>query len=327
MTAQRVELYVGVDAGGTGTRAALATATGELLAIGQGGPSDHLGGAAGRRRLERALAQAITPLLPHIGSAPCAVHAGVRGLSIPGRSEATRNALARLLPTARAIDISTDAAIAQWGGLGGGEGVAVLSGTGSVALARGNDGRAARAGGYGYLVGDEGSGFWLGREAIAASLRALDGRGPPTQLADLIRDHTRQSSLPAVVGWVYERGAHVPRIAHLAPLVSRAAEAGDEVAQGILARAGLALAELAAYAARGVWTTNIPPILRVARCGGVWSAGAYLMTPFDTALASLLPTGRADLPLLPPVGGALLLAMGRRDQLDALVPAFAHTRR
>src|SRR6185369_9424761 len=105
-------LYVGLDVGGSGTRSALATANGQLLAIGFGGPSGHRGGAAGHRILQRALARAVAPIEAHVGEQPCTVHIGLRGLSIPGRRETALTELTTRLPGAQ-VRISNDALIAQ----------------------------------------------------------------------------------------------------------------------------------------------------------------------------------------------------------------------
>jgi N-acetylglucosamine kinase-like BadF-type ATPase len=185
------------------------------------------------------------------------------------------------------VIVSNDAVIAQWGGLGGQPGVAVLAGTGSIALARGADGREARSGGYGYLVSDEVSGYWLGREAIAACLKALDGRAPPTALADSLIAATKRASVADLVGWLYSGQSQVRRSAPLAPLVARAADAGDAVAIDILERAARALAELVLAATRQVWGDAPPHPLPVARCGGVWAAGPRLVEPFDRAVQSM----------------------------------------
>jgi N-acetylglucosamine kinase-like BadF-type ATPase len=308
-------LYVGLDVGGSGTRAALATVDGRVLAVGFGGPSGHRGGAAGHRVLQRALAGALAPIQAHVGAQACVVHVGLRGLSIPGRRETALAELAARLPGAR-VTVSNDALVAQWGGLGGHEGVAVLAGTGSIALARSADGRQARGGGYGHLVSDEGGGFWLGRAAVAACLRALDGRAPPTTLSESVPRLTGQQSLAGVVGWLYSGRDPVRRLARLAPEVGRAAAAGDAVAIEILRRGARALAELAAAAVRGVWADTPPSPLLVARCGGVWAAGQPLVKTFDEGLRQELPTAQSIAPRLPPTGGAILLAMGA-DNLPA----------
>lgn len=307
-------LYVGIDAGGSGTRAAVAEADGRLLATGEGGASDHLGGAAGRRRLAGALAAALAPIAACVGgrgvAGACVVQLGLRGLSVPGRQAAARQAIAEALPTAR-VEVVNDAVVALWGALGGGAGVAVLAGTGSIALARAADGHQARAGGYGYLVGDEGSGFWIGREAVAACLRAADGRGPSTQLVDRLCAATRRTTAAELVAWLYAGRERVLKLARLAPLVAATAAEGDAVARGILDRAGTELAELAAAAAAEL-RAGLPTPLPVACCGGVWAAGDRLRRPFATRLAELLPTAHVVQPCLPPVGGAVLMAIGSR---------------
>ncbi len=302
--------FVGLDLGGSGTRAALADADGHVLATGRGGSSGTVGGAAGRRYLMRALDAALAPIAPLIGSQPCVIHAGLRGLSLPGRRESLSIELSARFPSAQ-VRISNDALIGLWGGLAGQEGTAVLAGTGSIALARSADGREGRAGGWGYLLGDEGSGYWLGHEAVSAYLRMLEGRASPSALTKLVSTALgRQAhSVPQVIGWLHADESQVSRLANLAPLVSQAAEAEDPLALEILSRAAEALADLATSAARQVWGKATPRGLAIACCGGVWSAGPRLSTPFELALAERLPGAIAGPPLLPPVAGALLLAM------------------
>jgi N-acetylglucosamine kinase-like BadF-type ATPase len=288
--------------------------------VGFGGPSGHRGGAAGHRILQRALAHALAPLEPVVGAQMCTVHIGLRGLSIPGRRETALAELTARLPRAQ-VRISNDAVIAQWGGLAGAEGVAVLAGTGSIALARSRDGREARGGGYGHLVSDEGGGYWLGRSAVTACLRAHDGLAPATTLSALVPHAAGQQSLAEVVGWLYSGRDPVRRLARLAPLVAHAADNGDSVALDILRQAARALAELAAAAAHGVWADAPPMPLLVARCGGVWAAGHALIEPFEHALHAQLPAAQPIAPRLPPIGGAILLAMASDGIVASDVPA------
>src|SRR5207237_10017789 len=117
----------------------------------------------------------LASIAPRVGAERCSVFAGTRGLSIPGRRESLMLELSTRFAGAE-VRVSNDALIALWGALAGRQGVAVLAGTGSIALARSEDGREGRAGGWGYLLGDEGSGYWLGREAIAAYLHVLEAR-------------------------------------------------------------------------------------------------------------------------------------------------------
>jgi N-acetylglucosamine kinase-like BadF-type ATPase len=300
--------FVGIDLGGSGTRAALAGASGEIVAFGRG-PTGLLGGAAkANRQMARALDKALAPIAARVEGASCTVFAGTRGLSIPGRRERLELELTTRFPGAQ-VHVSNDAHIGLWGGLGGEPGVAVIAGAGSIALARNADGAEGRAGGWGYLLGDEGSGYWIGREALLHYLRCLEGRQPPGRLANLVATATTRSGLLDVLAWFYGGHDQVERLAALAPLVSEAARAGDAEAAAIVERAGHALADLAAAAAHQVWGAALPQDLRVVGGGGVWAAGAALAVAFDARLALVAPGAQRKPPRLPPVGGALLLAM------------------
>ena len=301
-------LYVGIDAGGSGTRAALARADGEVLGVGLGGPSNHLSGEAGRRRLYSAFAAALEPLLPLVGNNECVVHAGVTGISIPGKRDVVVESISTLLPRSL-VHVTHDASAAVVGALAGGEGVGVLAGTGAIALARAADGREARAGGYGYLLGDEGAAFGIARQALAEVMRAVDGRGPSTRLAEMLGRHLGVDDLRRLPGWLYSARDPVERLAPLAPLVASAAQQGDRVALTIFEQAGEALADIGAAAARLLWPTSMPDGPRVAICGGVWSAGAVLRDPFERALRRQLPNSRMTLPAMSATAGALLLSM------------------
>lgn len=300
------ELFVGIDLGGSGTRAALADARGAVLAIGRG-PSGLVGGTGGGRQLTRALNAALAPITARVGPSPVEVFAGTRGLSIAGRRERLELELNSRFPQAT-IQVSNDAHIGLWGALAGQPGVAVIAGAGSIALARTQDGREGRAGGWGYLLGDEGSGYWIGREALGAYLRTLERCTTVSTLAGLVQKTTRASTVVDTLGWLYRGSDQVARLAALAPLVSQAAHGGDRDAIQILESAGAALAELASTAVRQVFAS--PEAIEVVTIGGVWSAGPSLHKAFNAALSNLLPQARRVKPRLPPVGGSLLLAMG-----------------
>jgi N-acetylglucosamine kinase-like BadF-type ATPase len=273
---------LGVDVGGSGVRAAAASADGRVLGV-----IEALG-----------LEQAIGPLIASVGPARWMVYVGLAGISRRGRRARILRSLEKLVPAA-GVQVTSDAEVALWGALPDGEGIAVVAGTGSIALARAYDGRQARAGGHGYLLGDEGSAFWLGREAVRAALAAAEGRGPPTCLADLAA----------------RRPVNPNELARLAPQVSQAAADGDAVARHILAQAGAALSQLTVAAARGVWPDGPPEPVKVATCGGGWQAGHVLLDPFRAALLHDLPVAQVVQPQLPPVGGALLLACRRASPL------------
>lgn len=255
-------LVIGVDAGGTRVRARLAEARGgAVLGEGTGGPGNAM--SVERDALTRHLTAALTGAVPPgLGGTVTAVVGGFAGWV--DRRRTRQGALARpALPcrgARRGGGCTRGAGRVRRRGrrlrLGPGvpaDGLVVIAGTGAVA-ARVADRRSVRsADGDGWLLGDAGSGFWLGREALVAVLRALDGRGPRTALAEPLLAHClgRRGELPeswagrrslreALIGHAFTE--HPVRLAALSPFVVAAEEAGDEVARGLLDRAADELA-------------------------------------------------------------------------------------
>jgi N-acetylglucosamine kinase-like BadF-type ATPase len=134
--------------------------------------------------------------------------------------------------------------------------------------------------------------------------------------------------VPDVIAWVTGGDGQVMRLASLARLVAQAADAGDPLAADILCQGAQALADITAAAVRQVWPAGPPAPLHVACCGGVWAAGARVADAYATALGAILPASRPTPPLLPSVGGAVLLAMGGVTKplaprvLDRIIRAF-----
>jgi N-acetylglucosamine kinase-like BadF-type ATPase len=146
-------------------------------------------------------------------------------------------------------------------------GVALISGTGSVAFARGEDGRMVRCGGWGYLLGDEGSGFAIGRAALQDALHALESLSALQPLADATRKAMGANSVTELTKTIYEDPDPRGAIASVAPIVIAAADEGDAFAQSILDKAADELAKIVARAARIVVSTDRPFSLAVS--GGV----------------------------------------------------------
>ncbi|RKY60669.1 MAG: hypothetical protein DRP95_04015, partial [Candidatus Latescibacterota bacterium] len=163
----------------------------------------------------------------------------------------------------------------------------------------------------GYLLGDEGGGYWIGKEAIAAALRAWDGRGPKTSLEEQLRNHLGLSRLDQIVRWVYCGEARPDRIAGLARLVFAAADAGDGIALEILHRAGRHLGELALAVARRL---GMGKGIKVALVGGMFGRRDRLLPPMEEVLKDLSPAF-SD-PVLPPCLGAALLGLRRTGEVS-----------
>lgn len=292
-----------VDAGGTRTRFELRDATGAVLAametatlhpaqVGVGAMAE--GVAEGVRRICDA---ADLPLGDTV------VSIGLAGFG-PGREKPIHEALGRTLSDAAALLLASDAESARLGALGGADGVLVVAGTGSIAVGS-FDGRPVRVGGWGWPVGDEGSGSWVGREAVGTVLRQHDGRDPESPLlSDAVCRALGAGSPEDIVSMLARTQDQRRLLARAAPAVVESAAAGDQAAQGLLDRAAAELARLAEVAAAG------HPGAPVSWTGGLLSAGDILLGPFTRALApELVPTPPAGTPL----DGAFLAAARALD--------------
>ena len=229
---------IGIDAGGTRTTCLLADAsTGAVLAEARGpGANLQSHGAEAVRAVLDGLISRVLAGAPD----PAVICLGMAGVDRPVDVTAVRDLMAHRLPGARCVVVS-DALIALEAGLPGEAGVVIIAGTGSIAYGRNRDARAARAGGWGYVLGDEGSGYWLGRHALRAVVRASDGRGPETALTTRVLEHygaTRAQDLIRQIAG----SANPSAIAELARVVAIAAEAGDPVAHLLVKSAAQELA-------------------------------------------------------------------------------------
>ena len=138
------------------------------------------------------------------------------------------------------------------GALGAPCGMVLIAGTGSICFGRDAAGKTARSGGYGHKIDDEGSGYALGRDALAAVVRAQDGRGPRTLLTDLVFAQLKVVDVGGLVQFTYDPQTDKKQIAALAPLVARAYEAGDEAAKAVVEKACRELALLVDPVARAL---------------------------------------------------------------------------
>ncbi|MFF2950228.1 BadF/BadG/BcrA/BcrD ATPase family protein [Kitasatospora sp. NPDC057965] len=307
----------GVDVGGSGIRLALAPArwpdglagarTAELAA-----PARVSAAAGGQDA--RALLDHLLPALRGLaGGLPDgawigAVAVGATGMALLGRDLAARlpGPLARVTG-ARQLVLAGDAITAHVGALGADAGVTVAGGTGLVAIGFHPGSGWRRADGWGQLLGDCGSGGWLGRAGLEAALRAYDGRpgGSAPLLAAAERRYGPVTDLPAALQPRPDRAA---LLAAFAPDVAAAAEQGCPVAAGLLRRAG---EEIAATATAAAASAGLPaPDL--ALTGGLFRLTALHRATLD-ALAARLPAARLRTPDGPPLLGALRLAVTAPD--------------
>lgn len=313
-------LLLGIDGGATTTRALIGTDAGGILAIGTGGPSNHLYGDAAKRRLRGALQQSISDAVRQCGlkepSVGCA-WLGMTGLREGSQFPALIEATVRGILDIADVHVSGDMETAHAGATALKPGILVYSGTGSNAFGVDAHGGTARCGGWGYLIDDEGGGYQVGRAALKAVYRASDGRAPATALTDTVLAHFGASTLKELTEVIYkDDGLDRPSIAALSRLVSVAAERGDDVSRDILATAGNELAQLAATVAAKLGRLPEPPVIYAA--GGVFRAGPPLRSEFARMVAERVPGATILPPRFPPIVGAYLLALNAaRIPVDA----------
>jgi glucosamine kinase len=292
---------LGIDAGGTRTVCALADETGAILAEVKGAGANLQ--SAGELEVEKVLHDLIAKTLE--GSpAPAAICLGMAGVDRAHDAEVIRGILRRIGHRAEII-IVNDALIALEAGVPGKAGTVVIAGTGSIAYGRDGQGRGARAGGWGYVLGDEGSGYWLGRLALRAVVRAADGRGGATALTDRVLAHFGVTRPRDLVREIYEGGPRPSSIAALARVVGAAAEDGDGLAQHLVSVGAQELASAVVSVAQRLGTESRPIVMS----GGTLLGLERLRRLLTEELAARLPTA----PVLPlsiqPAHGAVHLAL------------------
>jgi N-acetylglucosamine kinase-like BadF-type ATPase len=291
-----------VDGGGTATRAVIVSLDGIVASGGRAGPSNPITVGA-----ERALAS-ITKAVDEAADA-AGVHrflASRLGVAGTDRSRLRQELLACLPVSYGDTAITSDAATALAGATGLRPGVVVIAGTGSIAYGENEAGEHARAGGWGWRLGDEGSGYTIGVNAIMAALSAHDGRGPATSLKEKILGRLGLGSMEEIVDWIYSPGREPRDVAYLVPVVREAEAEGDEAARLVMAGAGAELGLVAGAVIRGLGLTGEFP---VSLNGGVFKQPSVYIMAFEEAVRREAPDCALIRPKMPPVLGAALLAL------------------
>jgi N-acetylmuramic acid 6-phosphate etherase len=263
---------LGIDGGGTGTVALLASHDGTILGRGEAGPSNQR--AVGVERALANLDRAINEAFLNARVSRCRVGCACLGLAGAGRpnDRAAIEAWGARVGLARSVRVIEDAALL----LGTGWGIAVVAGTGSMAYARAADGRTSRAGGWGYLLGDEGSGYAIALAALQAVVRSADGRSPATSLTARFLDSLRLARPQELIAFAAEQDRAA--IAALAPIVL---DTVDPTAAMIVREAASELAIAVEAAARALDFSEPFPL---ALAGGLLVASATYREQFLAAV-------------------------------------------
>lgn len=295
---------LGIDAGGTKTLAILAAADGRAVAEGRAGGANLR--THGELVVEKTLHAVIDQALDGCGALPAAVCLGIAGVDRADDAATIRGVMRRLGFRDRTL-IVNDALIALVAGAGEPAGLVVVAGTGSIAYGVNRGGLAARSGGWGPVLADEGSGYWIGRRALVAVMRHADGRGPRTALTPMVLQRLDVARPDEVVNEIYEGPERRQLVAALGGLVEEARAAGDAVAAEILREAA---AELALAAASVVGRLDMRgDVFPTFLSGGVFRSMPWLAGEVSARLLEVAPRTTAALLEVEPAMGAVTLAL------------------
>ena len=302
-------LYFGIDGGGTHSRIAVVNQELEVLGNAVGGSTNIY--SVSKDEVFENLSGLIDTVCERISVDRSALTAGClgsAGLGRPGERALFQDFFNRLLSDQVPVHLCTDGEILLCGGLQALEGFCLVAGTGSLALGRALEGPMVRAGGLGYMLGDEGSAWWIGHEAITRALRSVENRDLPTALLPSLMQACSLQEPQDFIAYAHQK-AGKSEIAALAPLVTVAAVQGDALALDILQQAAWELASLVeSVVKRSPGISNQELVL----AGGVMEHDAIVHKRLLAILQERLPGLSAGPPRGTALEGACLLAVQAR---------------
>jgi N-acetylglucosamine kinase-like BadF-type ATPase len=320
MSADSHAPYVlGLDAGGTKTVCLLADLHGNVLGEARAAGANLQ--ALGELAVETILHEVMDRVIAERTAGPSAIVLGMACVDRADDAQVMERVLRRIGLKARTV-ITNDALIALVAAIGHEPGVVLIAGTGSIAYGRNARDEAARAGGWGWVLGDEGSGYWIGRHALRAVVREADGRGHATAMTPLVLAHFGVTRPQDLVRAVYDGAPRPSVIASVARAVQAAAEQGDELALQILA---VGARELASSARAVIVQLGLrDEAFDVVLSGGVMHAVPRLVAEVEAHMKQLAPRVRVQRLQREPAHGAVALAVAEANG-GARIPQYAAT--
>ncbi len=330
---------LGIDGGGTKTVCVIMNAQGKVLGRGEAGASNYqsIGVNAALKSIESAIDAAAVEALKLIECIQIkAICLGLAGIGRPKDIEVVKSLVSDLenshnLPiewallstqtpiteSEKNIIICHDALIALVGGIGDDVGIVVAAGTGSIVFGRNQQGITKRAGGWGYILGDEGSAYQIAVAGLQAAMQAYDGRGQLTSLLEDFQNYLRLGSIKDLIEVIYRSGWGVKEIAALAIVVDNAAAQGDEVANGIIDDAVQELVKATSTVIDALNLSNPSTAnnaFEVVTVGGVWRGKSKMRSQFIESVTLRYADVRIIYPRFEPAYGAGLLALKQLAQ-------------
>jgi N-acetylglucosamine kinase-like BadF-type ATPase len=298
------KFYLGVDGGQSSTKALIADEQGRVIGSGKAGPCNHVSGGKARRKFVTAVGDCLRNACAQAGLDFASVNFSAACFGFSGGAE-DKEVFSREVIRSERYRFTHDADIALTGATAGRPGIIVIAGTGSMAFGRNEARQSGRAGGWGYIFGDEGSAFNLVRQALRGALSFEEGWGEPTILRERLLSATGAADANDLLHRFYTNAFPRDRIASLAPVVTGAACAGDRVAIDITRTAGAQLASLVHAVHQQLFRRfeSVP----VCYIGGVFRARA-IRENFAAEVQLLVPCEVMP-PLFDPAAGALIEAL------------------
>ncbi len=322
---------LGIDGGGSKTVCVLMDETRRVISRGEAGASNYqsIGITAAQQSIEFAILAA-TDQASNIAK-PIKVSGICLGLAGVGRAEdidvvkglVKELQTNELLPinwalSASDIVICHDALIALVGGIGDDVGIVAAAGTGSIVFGRNHQGITKRVGGWGYILGDEGSAYKIALAGVQAALKAYDGSGMSTSLVEIFKVYLELTNIESLVELIYQQNWGVTEIAALAEIVDLAAALGDEVANKIINDAVQYLVTGTSTVIESIFIDN--QTLEVVTTGSVWQSKCKMHERFTKSLGQKFPGVKVIHPKYEPAYGAGLLALKNLTGAQEKIP-------
>ncbi|AUB42662.1 BadF-type ATPase [Nostoc flagelliforme CCNUN1] len=309
---------LGIDGGGSKTVCVLMDDLHLVLGRAEAGPSNYqsIGIEATLQSIQTAIHNAVEAAIITNTLKIDAICLGLAGVGRATDIEVVKGLVKELqnnkLPIIWALQpanivICNDALIALVGGIGQPVGIVVAAGTGSIVFGRNHEGHTKRVGGWGYILGDEGSAYKIAIAGMNAALKSYDGREISTSLIEGFKQHLDLESIEDLIEVVYRREWGVKQIAALAPVVDFAAASGDIVANIIIDNAVKELVKATSTVINAIFSAD--SVLEVVTTGSVWRGRCNIHERFTASLVKKFPNVKVIFPRYEPAYGAGLLAL------------------
>ncbi|MDF5707411.1 MAG: N-acetylglucosamine kinase [Nostoc sp. S4] len=310
---------LGIDGGGSKTVCVLMDDSRQVLGRGEAGASNYqtIGIEATLKSIQSAIFNAVNQVALIQNTITIkAICLGLAGVGRLSDIEVVKNLIQELqnskLPITWVLKpinivICNDALIALVGGIGHDVGIVVAVGTGSIVFGQNHQGSTKRVGGWGYILGDEGSAYKIAVAGMNAALKSYDGREILTSLVEAFKQHLGLKNIEDLIEVIYRRKWGVKQIAALAPIVDLAAASGDIVANSIIDDAVKELVKATSTVIDAIFTTD--SVLEVVTTGSVWRGKCKIHERFAASLVKKFPEVKIIFPRYEPAYGAGLLAL------------------